>query len=109
MKKKLIALIAFALLMEGMALATNQLPTDTVFTFKPSTNVGFLYYTGSTSQTYTANCKHNAGNRIFSSSNNVSTIAYKEDDTWKGSAMSALSSSAMTNPGESTYDGWSSQ
>ena len=114
MYKKLLSLVAFALLIEGAAFAGN-IPTTTAggaqFTFKASNNVGMDYIVDSTTaaQAYTINAKNVAGNRVFSSSNNTSNIWYKEDNAWKGKPVTDSAVTKSTTAGDSTYSGWSSQ
>jgi len=109
MYKKIIAIAAFVLAMNGIAFAAGKIPSGGTFTFKPSTNVDMTYHVdlAGNAQAYTANSKNTAGNRVFSSSNATSNIWYKEDTAWKGKDIA--NSAEMATPGESTYSGWSSQ
>lgn len=121
--KKIVAIVAVMMALEGMAFAAGKIPATTMggktFTFKPSTNVDVAYYTtngatstaGTVNTNYVANTKNSSGNRIFSSSNNTSNIWFKENDSWKGTNV-AGTSAAITDPAaaaDTNYSGWSSQ
>jgi hypothetical protein len=103
----LVCLLAYA----SISIAGTGIPIflkdgTTKFTFKQSNNVNFAYYTEATTaaQKYVANAKHSSGDRIYSSSNDTSNIWYKVV-----AVSEPVTTSAVTNPGESTYDGWLSQ
>jgi hypothetical protein len=104
--KKIIFALATIVAFSSLAQAGN-LPTGATFTFKPSANVSTSYFVDSTKQNYVANSKHTAGNRTYSSSNTTSTIWYKEVAANVGKTLTAAGNE-MTNPGESTYSGWTS-
>ncbi|RQW84306.1 MAG: hypothetical protein EHM79_14210 [Geobacter sp.] len=99
--KRVILAAASIIALSGMAYAGN-IPTDSSFTFKPSNNVGSSYFEDD--QNYVANTKHAAGTRIYSSSNNTSNIWYKEV-----TKASVVTDNDVIAPGESLYDGWTSQ
>ncbi len=109
MLKKLIAITALSIAVQGVAFA-GTLPTN--LTFKPSANVGIDYGTSGTAGTATAQdyyivTKHSSGDRIYASSNATSNIYFKRDDAWKGKTIAEITS-GYTAPGagESTFTGW---
>jgi hypothetical protein len=105
MFKKIAALIAFALTVQGVAYA-EAWPANV--NYKQSNKVGIDYY--SDDQNFTINTKHEAGNRVYSTSNNTSNIFFKENDAWKGDTLAETSASDTTVTGQSTYGaGWTSQ
>ena len=104
MRNKIVAVIAFMMLLEGAAFAN---PWPTGVSYKQSNNVDLDYY--SNQQNYTINSKHKAGNRVYSTSNNTSNIWYKESDTYKGQTLATTGVSDTTTTGQSVYSGWLSQ
>lgn len=109
MKKAIFAVASIFVFSSLVYAGGIPVASDTVkFTFKPSNNVGMTYFTDDNKQNYVANSKHQAGNRLYSSSNNSSNIWFKESATYVGQAI-ASATGTMTTPGESTYDSWSSQ
>lgn len=105
--KKIILTTAVVLAMSSLAIAANVDITTKGLTFKPSNNVTVSYAADTNQTNYVVNSKHTAGDRIFSSSNNVSAIFYKS-----GTAGTPLvvASEGSTTPGDSSYgSGWSSQ
>lgn len=111
MKKTILTLTC--LLASVVVVNAGGIPTTTVggktFTFKPSNNVTTTYYVdaATSAQNYTVNAKNTAGNRAYSSSNMTSNIWFQENDAWKGKIVS--DAAEVTDAGESTYSGWSSQ
>ena len=108
--KRVILTVASIIAFSGMAYAGGiPLAAGTFeFTFKPSNNVGSSYFVDGNNQNYVANTKHEAGNRVYSSSNNTSNIFYLEDADYKGQTLDATGVEETT-PGESTYGTWTSQ
>lgn len=104
--KKIFLSIAVVVAFASIASAgTNVLLTTvTTLTFKPSANVVVFYQTDAGKQNYCLNSKHNAGDKIYSSTNTTSALWYKT----AVAGTAATASDGITNPGESTYSGWSS-
>lgn len=121
--KKIIAIVAAVLAVQGIAIA-GGIPTTTMggksFTFNPSTNVSVSYFTtngstatGVTNTDYAVNTKNSSGNRAFTSTNNTSNIWYIENDDWKGKPITDSSVTALGTGdiGKSDFSGtdWKSQ
>ncbi|CAG1015749.1 hypothetical protein ANAEL_05350 [Anaerolineales bacterium] len=110
MIKKLAAVLAFAMALQGVAFAADgAIPVS--ITFKKSANVAVDYVASTApAQDYALGTKHSSGNRIFAGSNKTSNIYYKELDTWKG-VTTVTGCTGYTSPtaGESTFTGWTAQ
>ena len=103
--KKIFLSIAVVVAFASIASAGNVLLTTvTTLTFKPSAHVVVFYQTDTGKQNYCLNSKHDAGDKIYSSTNTTSALWYKT----AVAGTAATAEDGITNPGESTYTGWSS-
>ena len=122
MYKKMIWAFALLLALQGSAYATltgvsiiTEIldPNSIVFSFNPANNVIIDYYTVLTANpkvNYTTASKNTNGNRVYSTSNNTTSIWFQESDDWKGLDLQLKAipniKLYMSDVGQSTYTGW---
>ena len=97
----------------GISIVTEKLdPNNIVFSFNPANNVIIDYFTLSANPKvdYTTAAKNTNGNRVYSTSNNTTSIWFQESNLWKGLDLDEDAipdiQSYMTSVGQSTYTGW---
>ena len=120
MYKKMIWAFALLLAMQGSAFAAltgvsivtvTVDPNSIAFSFTPANNVIIDYntLTANPKVDYTTAAKNTNGNRVYSTSNNTTSIWFQESDDWKGVALTGTLTGItayMTSVGQSTYTGW---
>ena len=108
--KKYSGLILFCVILGliGMVTLAWAAVPSALSDFRQSHNVGVAYQNGTTTQTYGMATKHTAGDRVFGTTDS-SNIYYKQNDTWKGKALSDTHVGTPTagwNATKMTSDSW---
>ncbi|MCX8084477.1 MAG: hypothetical protein N3C60_06095 [Calditerrivibrio sp.] len=74
---------------------------------KPSQNVDVAYGVDTGQLNYGLATKHSSGNRVFATTNNTTSIYYKENDTYKGQSLGATNTLGEITEGAADISGWS--